>query len=465
MKHKSIRFKLTLWFCLILITVTGAAFFTVLYIGHTVLQNTVRDYLISTVEENTDKIRYSADADANSGEISFPRGKGFLIIDVDFLQAVNEVRAALYEEDGTLIYGENPLLRQTGNLSFTQSRLWHIKVNGERYHLYDRKLNLTGEEEPLWIRGIVSEQESSAQLDRISRASLLWLPFLILFAGLIGYLLVDRMLSPLRRIEAAAEEISEGTDLKRRIEPGKNRDEVWRLSSAFNRMLDRLERAFERERRFTSDASHELRTPTAVLLAQSEYVLEKERTPAEYTEAFEVVQKQSRRMDALITDMLDCTRIDQGELRYAFSAADLSEITRETAEPMRRLRDKSITLETEIEDGIVLHGNAALLTRLLQNLLDNAYRYGKEKGTVRVTLKREKEAAVLSVSDDGAGIPAKDLPNIFDRFYRGDASRSAPGTGLGLSMVKSIADLHGAEIRVESEPGKGSTFRIIFSKK
>ena len=463
MKNRSIRFKLTLWISLLLTVVAGVTLAAVMWASGTVLRGTIRDYLIGTTEQNVDDIRFveqKGDPNANN---YIPYGGGFLEIDLDYMEVVNDVRTALYTQDGRMLYGENPLSRQTSALEFSETMTRSMEVDGVRYDLYDRKLNIRATDgEQLWIRGIVPETKSSAQLSEILRLSLILLPILIILSVVISYFIADRMLSPIRKIERAAERISRGDDLGERIDQAKNNDEVGRLARVFNAMLDRLERSFEAERRFTSDASHELRTPTSVILAQAEYILEKERTVPEYAEAMEVVRNQSRRMSALISDMLDYTRMDQSE-RYSLNdEVDLSGLTEELCRELALAGTDGVTLETRIDEGVAVTGDRLLLTRMITNLVGNAYRYGKPGGHVWVALTRSDGGAVLEVADDGIGIPDGDKDKIFDRFYRGDAARTAGGTGLGLAMVKKIAELHGATVELESEVGKGSAFRIVF---
>ncbi len=463
MRNKSIRFKLTLWFSLVLILIVGLTFFAIRVTSGMVLRGTIRDYLISTVEENVNQIKYTETEKDPKANIYIPYKEGYLEVDTDFMDVVNDVHTALYTADGAMLYGENPLSKETEAIPFTESYTWHMKIQNVRYDLYDRKLNITlPDSDTIWIRGIVPETKSAGQLKEITRISLILLPILIALAVLSGYLLADRMLSPIRKIEVTAEQISRGDDLKRRIDVGKNQDEVGRLAKVFNRMLDRLEGSFESERQFTSDASHELRTPTSVILAQCEYTLEKERSVPEYEEALRVVEKQGKRMNALIGDMLDYTRMDQGTKRYPFERADLSQIVWETAEQMKMIGTKGITLQTKVEPNLEISGNRMLLSRMVQNLISNAYRYGKENGTILVALQKVEDKIILSVKDDGIGIAKEEQEKIFDRFYRSDASRSIQGTGLGLSMVDKIAKLHDAAVKVESEPGKGSTFFVIF---
>lgn len=464
MRDRSIRFRLAVSFSLILTVLLAAAFLTLRLTSGAVLQGTIREYLVSTVEQNAAQIVGVTEREEHSTDLYLPFQDMFLVIDQDFMDVVNGVYTALYTADGALLYGENPLSRQTAVIPFTENRTFALQTGGQHFDLCDRRVELSEGKPALWVRGVVPETESVQQLQRITRLSLLILPLLLGLALVIAYAVIDRTLSPLCRFEETAEQISQGDDLKRRIDMDGREDELGRLARVFNRMFDRLEQAFETERRFTADASHELRTPAAVILAQTEYTLERERSAAEYREALETVHKQGRRMSALIDDMLAYTRLEQSPGRYPFTAVDLTRLTRETAEDFALLESRGITLRCEAEERIFLSGNAMLLSRMLQNLLSNALRYGKENGEVLVRLQHAGEGAELSVRDDGPGIPPEEREKIFERFYRMDASRAVQGTGLGLPMVRRIAQMHGAAVELESETGRGSCFRIVFPK-
>ena len=462
MKNLSIRIKLTAWFTAALIITSAVTFAAVLWAGKTVLRKTVRDYLVAAVEENVDNIKFVKEKGAEGFFVYIQVEDGYLRIDTDYMDVVNDAYIALCYSDGTMIYGEMPPSVGIDMPEFTQSTIRSLKTDDTRYEIYDRKLNIGLPGETLWIRGIVPDTEADTQLRGMVRVSLVILPFVILICALSGYLLSGRLLSPIIRIKDTAEKISNGADLGQRIEVANSNDEIGKLAQVFNSMLGRIEKSFETERQFTSDVSHELRTPTAVILAQAEYALEKERTGEDYIEALETIRNQGRRMNNLITDMLDYTRMEQGSERYAFEDCDLSEIVTESIAQITVSDTKEITLTSDIESGIQIPGNRLLLSRLMQNLLENAYRYGKENGKVNVSLKKETNSIILSVADDGIGIEKDEQEKIFERFYRSDSSRSVKGTGLGLSMVKRIAELHSAEIDLRSEPGKGSDFRIIF---
>ncbi len=459
----SIRLKITLWFSVALVLVVGLTYFLILSVSRQVIQKTIRDNLIETVMDNVDEVEYYASMEdvenANDVDYYVQHGDGFLEIDDDFLDEVNEVYTSLCEEDGTLIYGENPIMRETLELGFVDMQVQEITVGGVLYYIYDYQLSPEGVE-GLWLRGIVSESQGEVQLGNISRMSLIILPSLLIIAIIGGYLIAGRVLRPIKDISRAAEEIREGDDLNKRIDVGEGKDELHVLADQFNEMFERLEGSFNAQQQFVSDASHELRTPVSVILAQCELSLEDECTPQEYVEALEVIQRQGGKMSQLIEDMLNLSRIKLSPERYEKSELDLGDLVEGVCQDMALIKDKGISLECDVEPDVKCVGNAELLTRLLNNLISNAYRYGREDGHIWVALKFEEGNAVLSVKDDGIGIADEEQEKIFDRFYQADTSRSGEGSGLGLSMAREIAAFHGWDVSVSSKIGEGSCFTV-----
>lgn len=464
MKNLSVRLKITLWFSAVLVVVVALTFAVILTAGRSVLQKTIRDNLIGTIEDNVDEVEYfdqiDGDETDNDEDIYIRYGSGYLEIDDDFLDQVNGVYTALYNEDGTLLYGENPLAKNTAGIPFSDSNIQNIRTNSINYYIYDRALSRDGLD-GLWLRGIVSEQQGTNQMSDIIRLSFILLPALLITSILGGYIIAGKMLKPVQKIESAAKEIGQSHDLKRRIGLGPGQDELHKLAKTFDEMFERLDVSFETERQFISNASHELRTPMSVIMAQCEYSLEKARSAAEYEEAIGVISRQSRKMSRMIADMLEFTRLEQKAVSIYMEPVDLSELVSLACEDMALLREKGIELTYEIQRDIRVQGNRDLLSRLLTNLISNSYRYGREDGHIKVCLWVEGCAVKLSVADDGIGISPDQQEKIFNRFYQADASRSNEGTGLGLSMVKEIARVHGGEISVVSELGKGSVFTLI----
>lgn len=464
MKNLSIRFRITMWFTASLILVALFTCFVVLYADHQIIQKTVRDNLVETVENNVDEVEfYLKKEHTEPGETDYyiAFGSGYLEIDDDFLDQVNEVYTGLYHEDGLLIYGENPISRTVSELKFSDSKIQRVKVKDSLFYIFDRELELKGLE-GMWLRGVVSAKQGMVHMSAMAQMSLLFLPVLVLSSAIGGYWVARRMLLPIHEISESASAIATGGDLKKRIEIGPGNDELHQLARSFNEMFQRLEESFEAEQRFTSDVSHELRTPVSVIMAQCEYSLEKPRAIEEYQEALGTIQRQGRKMSRLINDMLDFTRLEMRAETYVREPIDLSELVQSVCIDMALIQEKDIVLKCETEEHLIFCGNRQLLSRLLTNLISNAYRYGTKKGHIFVKLTSRESRILLSVSDDGIGIAKEEKDKIFQRFYQAEHSHSGSGTGLGLSMVKEITRFHEGEICVESEIGAGSTFTVIF---
>jgi heavy metal sensor kinase len=302
-------------------------------------------------------------------------------------------------------------------------------------------------------------------LNKLLQILLTAIPLTLLFSGGGGVFLAKRAFKPVERITDIAREIGE-SDLSRRIDI-KTKDELGKLASALNLMIERLEKAFARQQQFTGDASHELRTPLAVIQAESTLSLQKERSPEVYQKSIGIIAQEAGNMSAIINQMLTLARADSGKAHLKFEEIALSEFIREICYDVEILcREKQLALNTDLSDNIFVRGDKKSLVRLMYNLISNAVRYTDEGGTVSVLLYKERENAVIAVKDTGIGIPSDALSLIFERFYRVDKarSRSEGGTGLGLAICKHIAEAHKGSIEVESLVGKGSAFYVKFPK-
>ena len=276
-----------------------------------------------------------------------------------------------------------------------------------------------------------------------------------------GWFLAGRALAPVRRISEAAAALS-ASNLTRRIDVGRTESELSQLARTLNDAFDRLEKAFERQTRFTADASHELRTPLAIVMSQAELALRKDRSPEEYRETLETSLKASLRMMAVVAGLLTLARADAKELEVRKERVDLGRLVEETASllgPLAMERKVALTVSAE---PVAVTGDADRLREVVTNLITNAIRYNVQGGKVDVTLAIEKDVAALSVADTGIGIPEKDQPQLFERFFRVDKARSREvgGTGLGLAISKWIVEAHGGTISFASRENAGSTFSV-----
>lgn len=461
MKRLTIRGKITFWFASALIVIVALTLLVVLSVSRRVVRLDIQDSLIAAVEDNVDEVEYFpsqpvAESDHDMDHyITYE--DGYLEIDDDFLDAVNGVYTSLYTLDGTLLYGENPLGAYQTHVSVSDSTITEVSFTGGEYYVFDRILTKNQLPE-LYLRGVVSARQRDGQLSSVARLSLVALPILMVIALCGGYFIAGRSMRPVAEIQQAAREISQGKDLKKRIGLGEGNDELHQLANTFDEMFARLDSAFASERQFTSDASHELRTPAAVISAQCQYILEKPRTQEEYVEALEVISRQSGRMNRLIGDMLELSRMERNGLQM--ENVDFSGLVLDVSGDLALLEEQGIKLNSAVEPDIIVSGDRERLSRMLSNLISNAYRYGKKDGHIHVALEKSKDHAVLSVSDDGIGIAPDQLENIFRRFYQAEEARSGQGNGLGLAMVQEIAELHGGGVSVESQLKRGSKFIV-----
>ena len=284
----------------------------------------------------------------------------------------------------------------------------------------------------------------------------------VILAGLGGWFLANWTLKPVDRITRTAQDIGE-SDLSRRIDVD-NDDELGRLAATLNRMIERLEAAFNRQRQFTADASHELRTPLAVIQAEATLALSKERTEAEYRKSLELVSQEIAYMSSIIGKMLFLARSDAGKEPLNLEEVKINELLAEISADIEVLaREKGIHFKLGPLENLTVNGDRVRLRLLLLNLLENAVRYTPAGGSISVAAVGKNGMAFIAINDTGIGIPAEHLPHIFERFYRVDKARSRAdgGAGLGLAIARYFAELHGGRIEVESEVGKGSTFSVI----
>lgn len=387
---------------------------------------------------------------------------GKLEVDSDFYTMENGVYLSVYSVDGDFLYGRIPA-GFGGQPDFEHDILRTVREGQETFYVFDIEQRIQGYGS-VYIRGITSVTRAENSFTVTLRFALILLPGLAVVMILLSYFFVRRALLPVRRITDTVKEIREEEDLSRRVDLPDGKDEIYHLADTFDQLLAELQEAFARERQFTSDVSHELRTPAAVILLQSEELLADPSLSEEQKEQLEAIRRKARDMSSMISQLLLLSRADQGRQALQKELLDISELTQMTAEEQQLLaQERHISIETDIEPGIVMEADESFFIRLLVNLISNSISYGREGGTTKVSLRREGKMAVLAVADNGQGIEEKDLPRIWDRFYRADASRSDAGhSGLGLSIVKWIALEHGGEVAVESEKGKGSVFTCRF---
>jgi heavy metal sensor kinase len=304
-------------------------------------------------------------------------------------------------------------------------------------------------------------------------------PLALMVASLGGQFLAHKALKPVDNITQTARVIT-SQNLNQRITPPKVKDEISRLIETFNEMISRLDQSFRQIKQFSSDASHELKTPLTILKGEVEVTLRKERTPQEYQQTLKSNLEEINRMSQIVEDLLLLSRADTGEIRLNIEDINLTEILNEVVTQMDRLaQSKGLYLSTSNHhQDIHIFGDALRIRELFINLIENGIKYTEEGGSIHITLQKENTPPVRShsdweggekngfvkviISDTGIGIAKEDQERIFSRFFRVDKARSRErgGSGLGLSICKWIVEAHQGEIVVESELGKGSSFIV-----
>lgn len=287
------------------------------------------------------------------------------------------------------------------------------------------------------------------------------IPVLILGTAA-AWLVAGRALQPLEELSGTIEEIS-GNDLSHRVEIRDRQDEIGRLARSFNLMMDKVSASFERQKRFSASAAHELKTPLATIAVNLDVLaLDEAPTPARLEKVLKVIRKNNERMIRLVDDLF---RLTSEKDSIMDEEIILEEILAETAEELSRpIQEKHLTVSIGSMPDIRLTGNRVMLSRAVGNLFENAVKYNRDYGTISITARREAGKIIIRLADTGIGIPKEEILRIFEPFYRVDKSRSRAmgGSGLGLPLVKDILEKHGGTISVRSTPGESTVFTLEF---
>lgn len=441
MKKISVKLRITLWLTLMMLLLSGILLFFMLSVSSAVVDRTAREQLSQTMQRNLTQVDFKDNA---------------LDLGQDFHFYQSGVSTLIYNKNQALLAGQVPVSFKVDE-PFQNGMIRMVNTEDTRFLVLDFWLPQTWET-GLWVRGVMEAPDSSQTVRNFLRVALLAMPTFIALAALGGYLILRGAFRPLDRIIATAKAINEAKDLSQRIGLPPDRDEFSRLAGTFDELFRRLERSFEAEKQFTADASHELRTPVSVIKSACEYSRKYAETEEERQESLDTIQRQADKMTHLISQLLSMTRLEQGTEQARFETVNLGSLTRDLC---RERNYDAQRLILEIQEDVTAKGDPALLSRLIENLIDNAFKYGRPDGRVWVSVSRRDGELLLNVRDNGVGIPPEEQEKIWNRFYQVDASRSgACGAGLGLSMVRQIAQLHSGTMTLESVPDVGSSFTL-----
>lgn len=475
MKNTSIVIRITCWY---------AAFLLIITLGFLLLQ-----FELERKEAQAAARNALTEAVSDAGEYILDENSTFAISSyISFYK--NDIYLSIYDENGELIEGRRP--PQVTVWPVLKDKTLHQASDREkrRWYFYDNQFEMN--DKMIWVRGVTRGNLVSDYFPMNFLYMILGLLSLIIIAITGGYLISRRAFVPVWSLIKTVHSVSNNDksglyvrylpkDSSRKNEPDYpghtmnhwslklpfdgSRDEVDMLTDEFNMMFDRLNEQQEREKQFTSDVSHELKTPLSVIISQCDYALQ----DSSYQEkALTVIRRNASSMSSLVNTLLLLSRGDAGKLSTVKTQVDLSMLCSIVADQQQDLlTEDQITLTTEIEPDIVIQGDETLLMMIPINLITNAHKYGKcPGGHIELSLFSRNKNIYLSVKDDGPGIPSEHKKKIFDRFYTINPSRSRSGSsGLGLAIVKMVVESHGGRIDLESVSGQGSTFIVTFPDK
>ena len=444
--NSSIKLKIGLWYMGIMILLVFSSLAIVFYISENIIHSSVRTYLKDVVIHRLDYLTIK------NGEI---------IIDSNFDTMIQNVEIAIYDKDFKFLYGNSPNGFEMDNRKSKDDKIMIIRSNNQKWYVYNKTIEL-GSYGKVWIRGVMPNIGQASAIETVIQISFVILPFFLILSAIGGYIITKNAFTPIEKIRRIAEKINEGNDLSQRINLGKGDDELHTLANTFDVMFDRLQTSFENEVQFTSDVSHELRTPITVILTQAEYGKGYISSVEEAQKSFGIIEKEGQKMSKLVSQLLTLARMERGRQKLNLENINLSELIEMTVETQTlSAKNKNIKFITKIMPEIYANIDEMMIMRVFTNLISNAISYGKQNGTVTVELFLKEDKIISKISDDGIGISEDKLDKIWLRFYQVDLSKNGDNSGLGLSMVKKIVELHKGEIFVESELGKGTTFTII----
>jgi heavy metal sensor kinase len=458
-----LRFKLTFYYGVILACVLmGFALAVYSYLSRA-LVTTIDSSLAAQVERIERQVTLASGAEAVGGAVV-----------ADLLLQLSPHVAQILDEQGRVsdevtVLTEDRLpidLRDLASVSLGETRFLTLRTErGDLMRVGMRRLrDPEGGGGTYFIRLAQSLRPLQGARERLLQMLGLTIPVVLLLGSLGGGLLARQALLPVDRMTRTAARIG-GGDLSERVAVPAQQDEIGRLAVTINQMIARLQAAFERQKQFTADASHELRTPLAVIRADLEIALRRERSTGEYQEVLTSTLEEAIRLSRLVEDLLLLTRADVGRLELHCQSVDLTALGREVVAhllPLARERQQTLTCASGPEP-LWLSADPQRLRQMLTNLLDNALKFTPEEGRITLTFAEKQGTARLWIRDTGRGIPSEDLPYIFDRFFRRSSlmgDRAVAGAGLGLSIAQWIVNAHGGSIHVSSKLGEGTEFAI-----
>ncbi|MES2069305.1 MAG: HAMP domain-containing sensor histidine kinase [Pseudomonadota bacterium] len=455
----TLRLRLTLWYLLLLL-VTLSLFSVFLHyrLERTLLQSADESLQVTV----TQALAYVADGHA---KLAFSDNEEYHHASRHLNQAGFSVR--LLQPDGKPIAGFGrqdrlPWPSQAAS-GLVTAEMQGSKEYGQAWRTYTQRIADAQGTTRGWIQSTKALTPIDEALASLNRSILISVPILLLLAGAGGMFLAHRALKPIETVTGIAQEIG-ADDFSRRISYAGPRDEVGRLAATFDSMLDRIEQAFESERRFTADASHELRTPLTAIKGRIGVALTHARSVEEYQATLHNIEHEADRLIRLSNDLLLLARIDQGNIEWAFEEINVNDLLISLADQMAPVAGiDGVDIRLDVDPAISIRGSIDHLIRVFLNIIDNAIKYSPAAGRIDVIGKNAGELVRIDIIDQGPGIPPAALARLTERFFRAeeDRSRKRGGSGLGLSIANEILRCHGGHLAFTSSLESGTRVSIF----
>lgn len=399
--------------------------------------------------------------------LNIKRKNGRLKVNRNFVYEDNGIIKVVLDEDGERIAGEYPD-DAIEKMAVSPKVVREVRGGDAVYYIYDRsivKSDETGRTRVIaYVRSVADRGQLSSGYRYLKYASYLCAGAIVIFSAVASSVFSRHIVEPIRDICEDSEKIGREKDLSRRMEYDGMFQEMDILIQANNRMMDRLEEMFERQKQFSSDVTHELRTPVSVMMAQCQYARKHIHDQAEFEETMDLMERQVRKTNAIISQILQLSRLDQDKISADLEYVDLRDIVEEVCEneKFRDTRNMHLHLSLEQAEASV---DVGLMMSAVRNLVNNAMKYSEDNADIDIALTKKNGQVELVIKDYGRGMDEDTKRHIFDRFYRAEEARNSEGFGLGLSIAARIIELHAGTITVESREGEGSTFYVTIPER
>lgn len=416
-----------------------------------ILSNAAVEYDIK--HDLTNNMRHSLKfADVKNGTLEIADG---------FSYKSDNVYLLFLDHNGKIISGKYPtesLYQDTNGMKYSFTKM--VVSSGEQYFVRDMWL-LKNNDASIRMRGVVKKSDVYSRYQTLEFFSYLGIAGAFIIFLICEFILAKRISNELKNMCHVAESIGSNMDMSQRMNYDGKFHEINILAEANNRMLDKMEQTFQMQEQFTSDVAHELKTPIAVIMAECQYASDKAFSKEDFDDTLDVIHRQSGKINTIITQLLNFSRLEQGRMQIQTENIDLVEIVQSVCEDQLEKNKDKISFQMQLSEASGT-GDINLIAIIIQNLISNAIKFSPQNSVIEVeTGKRNQDYVYAAVTDHGIGIDEEDQKHIFQRFYKCDKSRNIEGFGLGLALSMKIAQKHGGTITVASQLGQGSTFTLI----